>query len=93
MRLIKRQKRIMHWQMELFDTVKYRNLLPGRNYTLHGMIVEKETGNPVSEERTLEFVPEKSEGSVELGFEISADELCQILRIHFNLSPQPAAAE
>ena len=40
------------------------------------MIVEKETGNPVSEERTLEFVPEKSEGSVELGFEISADELC-----------------
>ena len=40
------------------------------------MIVEKETGNPVSEERTLEFVPEKSEGSVELRFEISADELC-----------------
>lgn len=62
--------------VELLDTVKYRNLLPGRNYTLHGMIVEKETGNPVSEERTLEFVPEKSEGSVELGFEISADELC-----------------
>ena len=29
-----------------------------------------------NEERTLEFVPEKSEGSVELGFEISADELC-----------------
>ena len=70
----------MRWLMELYvellDTVKYRNLLPGRNYTLHGMIVEKETGNPVSEERTLEFVPEKSEGSVELGFEISADELC-----------------
>lgn len=44
--------------VELLDTVKYRNLLPGRNYTLHGMIVEKETGNPVSEERTLEFVPE-----------------------------------
>ena len=62
--------------VELLDTVKYRNLLPGRNYTLHGMIVEKETGNPVSEERTLEFVPEKSEGSVELRFEISADELC-----------------
>ena len=62
--------------VELLDTVKYRNLLPGRNYTLHGMIVEKETGNSVSEERTLEFVPEKSEGSVELGFEISADELC-----------------
>ena len=62
--------------VELLDTVKYRNLLSDRNYTLHGMIVEKETGNPVSEERTLEFVPEKSEGSVELGFEISADELC-----------------
>ena len=30
----------------------------------------------MSEERTLEFVPEKSEGSVELRFEISADELC-----------------
>ncbi len=39
--------------VELLDTVKYRNILPGRNYTLHGMIVKKETGNPVSEEEDI----------------------------------------
>ena len=38
--------------VELTDTIEYRNLLPGETYTLHGTVVEKETEQRLSEEKT-----------------------------------------
>lgn len=60
---------------EFTDTVTYRNLQPGKNYTLHGMMVEKETKEPLCDETQLEFVPEETDGTVEMTFEINGDVL------------------
>lgn len=61
--------------VELTDTVEYRNLLPGETYTLHGIVVEKETEDPLCDEKQLEFVPEKADGSIEIAFEITGTDL------------------
>lgn len=57
------------------DVVEYKNLLPGRTYTLHGVVVEKETEDPLCEEMQIEFVPEKPDGSIEIPFEIDGTAL------------------
>ena len=61
--------------IELVDTVEYRNLIPGRGYTLQGIVVEKETETPLCKEQKITFVPEKADGTVELSFEINGREL------------------
>ena len=60
---------------ELTDTVEYKNLLPGKIYTLHGIVVEKETEKPLCEEKQMEFIPEKPDGSIEISFEIDSNVL------------------
>lgn len=59
----------------LTDTVAYKNLVPGRTYTLHGMVVEREAKEPLCQESQIEFVPEKPDGSIEMIFEINGDAL------------------
>lgn len=61
----------------LIDTVSYKNLLPGEEYTLSGILMDKETGEelligekPVTAETT--FTPEESEGTVEVPFTFDA---------------------
>lgn len=60
---------------ELIDTVEYKNLLPGKNYVLHGIVVEKETEEALCEEKKIEFIPEKADGTVELAFEVNGEEM------------------
>ena len=55
------------------DMVQYTNLLPGKEYTVHGILMNKETGEPIlvnGEEVTSEtsFVPETPDGEVALTF-------------------------
>lgn len=62
-------------RIELTDTVEYRNLLPGRSYTLQGIVIEKETKEPLCAEKQITFIPEKTDGIVELAFEINGKNL------------------
>ena len=59
--------------MTIVDTVTYKNLIPGKEYTVKGTLMDKETkkellvnGKAVTAEKT--FTVEKADGSVELTF-------------------------
>ena len=57
----------------ILDTVSYHNLIPGKEYTLRGVLMEQETGEeflvdgePVTSE--VVFTPSEPDGSVEMTF-------------------------
>lgn len=58
----------------VIDTVTYTGLLPGKEYTVKGTLMDKETGEPVKDSKGKEitaektFTAEKADGSVELAF-------------------------
>ena len=57
----------------VLDEVFYRNLIPGKEYTVHGKLMVKETGEPLTvngEEVTAEktFTAEEADGSIILEF-------------------------
>lgn len=59
------------------DTIFYTNLLPGREYTVSGTLMDKETGKAVLADgkeitASTTFTPEKSEGSVDVIFTFDA---------------------
>ena len=62
----------------LVDTVKYTNLLPGKEYTVNGVLVNKDTGEKIKDANgnaitaSLTFKPERPEGSVDIIFEFSS---------------------
>ena len=61
----------------IIDTVSYTNLLPGREYTVSGTLMDKETGKAVLADgkeitASTTFTPEKSEGSVDVVFTFDA---------------------
>jgi len=63
--------------VDLVDTVEYKHLVPGKEYTIKGILMEKATGKaflqngePVTSEIT--FVPEAPTGSVEVVFHLNA---------------------
>ena len=61
----------------LSDTVEYKHLVPGKKYTLKGILMDKATGDPFlqnGEQITSEvtFVPEAPSGSVEVLFTFDA---------------------
>lgn len=64
----------------LIDTVSYSHLLPGREYTVRGCLVDKATGEPLTIdgariEAETTFTAEESEGSVDVNFTFDASVL------------------
>lgn len=62
---------------KIIDTVSYSSLLPGKEYTVTGTLMNKKTGEPVLIDGKkvtagTAFVAEKAEGSVEVVFEFDA---------------------
>lgn len=64
----------------IIDTVTYKNLTPGIEYKITGVLMDKKTGKkilvnkkPVTAE--ISFIPEASEGTVEVTFNFDATEL------------------
>ena len=60
-------------EVTLIDTISYKNLKVGETYKISGVLMDKETGEPllVGEQQVtaeLEFTPTSSEGSVELAY-------------------------
>lgn len=64
----------------IFDTVSYYNLIPGKEYTLRGVLMDQETGEeflvngePVTSE--VVFTPSEPDGSVEMTFTFDGSSL------------------
>lgn len=64
----------------IIDTVSYSNLVPGKEYTIKGILMDKETGKPlkingkeITSEKT--FTPEKASGEVEMKFAFDSRKL------------------
>ena len=60
-------------EVTLIDTISYKNLKVGETYKISGVLMDKETGEPllVGEQQVtaeLEFTPTNSEGTVELTY-------------------------
>ena len=67
-------------EITLTDVVAYYGLTPGKTYTLYGVLMDKETGQPLlvdGEQVTSasSFVPTEKDGTVEVTFTLNADEL------------------
>ena len=64
----------------LIDSIKYTDILPDREYTVKGILVDKETGEPIlidDKEITSEtiFTPTENEGSIDVTFEFDSSTL------------------
>lgn len=60
-------------EMTIVDEVAYKNLIPGEEYTIKGILMDKATGKAFTDgekEVTAEktFIPEQAEGTVEIEF-------------------------
>ena len=67
-------------QVTVVDTIKYENLVPGQEYKVFGVLMNKSTGKKVlvdNKEVTAEttFTPEKANGTVEVTFSFDASNL------------------
>ena len=64
----------------VIDTVEYKNLVPGKEYTLNGKLYSKSTGKPLMvgdkpvTGQTV-FTPEKADGKVEVTFTFDSRDL------------------
>lgn len=56
----------------LEDTVEYKNLVPGKTYTVNGRLVLKSTGEETGAVASAVFVPEEADGSIVLTFEFDS---------------------
>ena len=65
-------------QAVVVDRVTYSNLIPGKKYTVSGVLMDKSSGNELTGKNgksitaKAEFVPEKANGSVELSFKVDS---------------------
>ena len=74
--------RTAEWNHEavIVDTVSYKGLTPGKQYTLYGVIVLRSTGEYLVQENgiieaVMEFVPEEPDGTVEMEFTVDTEAL------------------
>ena len=66
--------------LTIVDTVKYHNLIVGKEYTLNGVLMDKSTGKPFlvngkEVHATRTFVPAKADGVATLEFTFDASEI------------------
>ncbi|MBR1566533.1 MAG: VaFE repeat-containing surface-anchored protein [Oscillospiraceae bacterium] len=65
-------------EIDLIDTVHYSDVVPGRTYTVAGVIMDKATGEPITDAdgkqltASRTFTPEASESDVEVIFHVDA---------------------
>lgn len=55
-------------RMVVTDTVTYKNLVVGQKYTMHGVLMDKETGESTEITAEADFTPELRDGTIELNF-------------------------
>lgn len=64
-------------EMTIIDTVTYENLIPGVEYTIHGILMDKATGAALLDDNKQEiktsktFTPDSANGSVDVAFKFA----------------------
>ena len=73
----KGSKEVEPTQVTLIDTVKYTNLIVGKEYTVSGRFMDKETGKELDPAVTATetFVAKESNGSIDIKFSLDASKL------------------
>lgn len=75
--------------IHLIDTVTYENLIPGQTYTITGALLHKQTGELLTAQdgtpitQTVTFVPEASQGSIQVHFTIDIQDQSQAQIVAF----------
>ena len=69
-----KQEVVVNGQRVLTDTVRYTNLIPGREYTVEGSFVRKSDPTKVVATAKTTFKAEAANGEVTLEFTVNADE-------------------
>jgi len=59
--------------MKLTDTITMKNLIPGQEYTVKGIVMDKDTGKAVSVEGTKTFMAKKSKEQIVMFFTVKND--------------------
>ena len=67
----------------LIDTVKYENLTVGREYVLNGTLMNKATGEAIGVTGSITFVPDKTDGEVEVKFDIDTTGMANTTLVAF----------
>ncbi|MCR5544869.1 MAG: VaFE repeat-containing surface-anchored protein [Lachnospiraceae bacterium] len=67
-------------ELTVVDQVAYENLIPGEEYTLEGILMDKATGKPLrihgaKVTSNCKFTPDKAKGTINMTFTFSADGL------------------
>ena len=68
-------------EISLKDRVRFENLIPGKEYTLKGILMNKATGAPATDDKgekitaEIKFVPERAKGETEIVFTFKAADL------------------
>lgn len=74
----------------IVDTVEYTNLIPGQEYTVKGVLMDKKTNQSIGVTAETTFKAEKSDGSVEVmlhltyRMELQTQEICSKI-VHFQM--------
>lgn len=74
---------------QVTDTVTYENLVPGKEYTLTGTLVDKKTGEPIKDAKgnvvtsTTAFTLDKPDGTVDVAFEFDGSKLSGTTAVAF----------
>lgn len=74
---------------QVTDTVTYENLVPGKEYTLTGTLVDKKTGEPIKDAKgnvvtsTAAFTPDEPDGKVDVAFEFDGSKLSGTAAVAF----------
>lgn len=74
---------------QVTDTVTYGNLVPGKEYTLTGTLVDKKTGEPIKDAKgnvvtsTTAFTPDAPDGTVDVAFEFDGSKLSGTTAVAF----------
>ena len=67
----------------LIDTVRYTNLTVGREYTVKGTLMNKATGEAIGVTGSTTFVPDKTNGEVEVKFDIDTTGMANTTLVAF----------
>lgn len=62
--------------VELVDTVSYTNVLPGIEYEVRGQLIDRHTEEVIAE-ATVRFIPETTDGEVQVTFVVDSSKLCE----------------
>ena len=70
-------------ELDVIDTVYYTNLTVGKEYTVHGTLMNKATGESSGIMAETKFTPDSPDGSVQIKFTVDSSKLNDLSLVAF----------